>query len=238
MLTVCLNCNESDGEVIAQLVKMRLKTKPLTNHFIACIKELLNQSDETFRLVLRTVLYNELSPSRSLNNIQLISIMFQHSPEKSTKVLAEVFQEMIFSKDDFLRALRALLREIVRALRYEHLNFLSFATYLIEEGPAFTELDPSESAIRERAVSSITDLLTMIMFLSLSPSVKEAVSTTKADRKGFYYSMSFHKFNIKFNLHFYYRNSEELSNANFKYSTHSYSMATENCNQIISTRTQ
>ena len=184
LLTLCFNCNETDGEVISQLVKMRLKTKPLTNHFIICMKEMLNQSDDTFRLLLRTVLYNEVSPQRGLNNVQLISIMFQHSPEKSTKVLAEVFQEMIAQKEDYLKTLRGLLREIVRALRHEHINFLLFAQYLTEEGQPFIDLDPSEFAIRERAVTLITDLLTMIMFLSLSPAVKEAVSTSKPDRRG------------------------------------------------------
>lgn len=184
LLTVCINCNENDGEVIAHLMKMRLKTKLLINHFIMCFKELVNQNGNTHRLVLRTVLYNELSSARSVNNTQLISIMFQLSPEKSTKVLAEVFQEKLIDKDDHLRALRSLLREIVRALRYEHLNILMFANCLIEEGTPFQELDPSEFAVRERAVLSITDLLTMLMFISISPSVREAVSTSKVDRKG------------------------------------------------------
>ncbi|CAG2123276.1 unnamed protein product, partial [Medioppia subpectinata] len=89
LLSLCLNCNETDSEVIALLVKMRLKTKPLINHFITCVKEMLTQNEDTFRLVLRTVLYNEVSPTRSLNNIQLISIMFQHSPDRATRVLAE-----------------------------------------------------------------------------------------------------------------------------------------------------
>lgn len=168
---------------------MRLKTKPLINHFIICMKEMLNQTDDTFRILLRTVLYNEVSPQRGLNNLPLISIMFQHSPEKSTKVLAEVFQEMIAQKEDYLKTLRGLLREIVRALRHEHINYMLFAQYLTEEGQPFIDLDPSEFAIRERAVTSITDLLTMIMFLSLSPAVKEAVSTTKPDRRG----IQFHK---------------------------------------------
>lgn len=184
MLYLCVNCSEADTEVISQLVKMRLKTKPLTNQFIICMKEMLNQSDETFRLLLRTVLYNEMSPQRGLNNLQLVSIMFQHSPEKATKVLAEVFQEMLIYKDDYLKTMRGLLREIARVLRHEHLNYILFAQYLMEEGKPFLELDPSENLIRERAVTSITDLLTMIMLLSVSPAVKEAVATSKSDRKG------------------------------------------------------
>ncbi|XP_054167329.1 integrator complex subunit 1-like [Oppia nitens] len=183
MLTLCLNCNENDTEVVTQLVKMRLKTKPLITHFINCIKEMINQKEETFKLVLRTIFYNEISPSRSLNNIQVISVIFQTSPIKATKVLAEVYQELIYSKDDYLKTMRGLLREIVRALRHEHLNLLTFAQNLIEDCPAFATLDPSDSVIKERAVVTITDLFTMIMFLSLSPAVKEAFSTSKPDRK-------------------------------------------------------
>ena len=184
MLALCMNCNENDGEVISQLVKMRLKTKPLTNHFILCMREMLNQTDDTFRLVLRTVLYNEVSPQRGLNNLQLVAIMFQHSSEKATKVLAEVFQEMLAHKEDYLKTMRGLLREVVRALRHEHLNYILFAQHLMEESKPFIDLDPSDVFIRERAVSSITDLLTMIMLLNVSPAVKEAVSTSKSDRKG------------------------------------------------------
>ena len=40
-MSLALNCNthsNEDVEVISNLVRMRLKTKPLANHYINCIK--------------------------------------------------------------------------------------------------------------------------------------------------------------------------------------------------------
>lgn len=41
LMSVCMNCSQKDGsdlEVIAQLIKMRMKTKPLINHYLACMR--------------------------------------------------------------------------------------------------------------------------------------------------------------------------------------------------------
>ena len=41
LMSLALNCNShgtEDVEVISNLIRMRLKTKPLANHFVACIK--------------------------------------------------------------------------------------------------------------------------------------------------------------------------------------------------------
>ena len=40
-MSLALNCNShssEDVEVISNLIRMRLKTKPLANHYVACIK--------------------------------------------------------------------------------------------------------------------------------------------------------------------------------------------------------
>lgn len=41
LMSLALNCNShssEDVEVISNLIRMRLKTKPLANHYVACIK--------------------------------------------------------------------------------------------------------------------------------------------------------------------------------------------------------
>ena len=48
------------------------------------------------------------------------------------QILAEIFQDLLANKDDYLRALRALFREIVRSLRHD-LDFSAFALGLLQE---------------------------------------------------------------------------------------------------------
>lgn len=182
LLGICLNCNEKDYEIMAVLVKMRLKTKPLVNHFMFGIKELLNQKEENLIVVLRQAVLNEISSTRGANNMQIVSVLFQHSPEKATKALGVIFQELLL-KDDHLKVLRGLVREIIRTLRHDHLNMTLFVATLVEENADFAKVDPADSALRDRIFSSIIDLITLCMFASISPSIKEAVSTTKNDRK-------------------------------------------------------
>ena len=57
-------------------------------------------------------------------------------------MLAEVFQDLSANKDDYLRALRALLREIVRAVRHD-MNFPAFCLGLMQERTEtkFAEMD-------------------------------------------------------------------------------------------------
>ena len=43
-----------------------------------------------------------------------------------------MFQDLLANKDDYLRAVRALLREIVRAVRHD-MNFPEFALGLMQE---------------------------------------------------------------------------------------------------------
>ena len=59
-----------------------------------------------------------------------------------TQNLAAVFQDLLMNRDDYLRALRALFREIVKALRYD-VDFLAFCRGLMAEKTErqFTELD-------------------------------------------------------------------------------------------------
>jgi len=58
--------------------------------------------------------------------------------------LAEIFQDLLLSKDDYLRALRGLLREIVRTVRLD-MQFPVFALGLMKEysDSKFKELESS-----------------------------------------------------------------------------------------------
>lgn len=60
------------------------------------------------------------------------------------QILAEVFQDLLANKDDYLRALRGLLREIVRATRYD-ISFPIFCLGLMQERQEarFTEMEPA-----------------------------------------------------------------------------------------------
>ncbi|KAH6933153.1 hypothetical protein HPB50_012504 [Hyalomma asiaticum] len=177
LLTVCMNCNQHnkhDVEVIGCLIRIRLKTKPVVNHFMQCVKELLGQHVDNLSTVLKHCIYNELSNSRNPNNMQLLSVIFQHSPEKAARVLAEVFQDLLINRDDYLRCLRALFREIIRSLRHD-LNFSAFCLGLMQERKE-TQFQELEQPLRERLFVSITDLIVKAIFLAITPAVREAAT--------------------------------------------------------------
>jgi len=180
LFAIIINCSEDDGEVVSSLVKMRLKTKVLINHFILCIKELLNQNEENIMVVMRNAISNELSSSRGSNNMQLISVIFQFSPAKATKSLALLIQEFLV-KDDCLRSIRTLMREITRTLKHDHINLTLLVSTLTEENSKFLNIDSNDTL--SRVFTSITDIITLCIFLSISPFVKEACSSSKQERK-------------------------------------------------------
>lgn len=184
LLAVCLNCNlhnQNDVEVISQLIKIRIKAKPIINHYLQCMKELIGQHPENLSTLLKHAIYNELSSSRNPNNMQLLSIIFLHSPDQAAKVLSDVFLDLLCNRDDYLRALRALLREIVRTVRYD-LNFSIFCIGLLQERRDQTFLD-LEPTLKERVFLSITDLIVLAIFLGVSPAVKEQFSTCSRGEK-------------------------------------------------------
>ncbi|XP_035215176.1 integrator complex subunit 1-like [Stegodyphus dumicola] len=184
LLAVCLNCNQHnqhDVEVISQLIKIRIKAKPIINHYLLCMKELICQHPDNLNTLLKHAIYNELSTSRNPNNMQLLSIIFQHSPDKAAKVLADVFLDLLCNRDDYLRALRGLLREIVRTVRHD-LNFSVFCSALLQEKKEATFLE-LEMPLKERVFLSITDLIVLAIFLGVSPAVKEQFSTCSRGEK-------------------------------------------------------
>ncbi|OQR71178.1 integrator complex subunit 1-like [Tropilaelaps mercedesae] len=177
LLTTCMNCNQHnkhDQDVIEYLVRIRLKTKPVINHFLQCVRELLGLHPDNLPSMLRRTIFNELSQSRNPNNMGLISVILQHSPERAARVLAEIFQDLLASREDYLRALRALFREIIRSLRHE-LNFHSFCSGLMTERkePHIVGL---EQLLKERLLMQVADLITLATFMAITPAVKECAT--------------------------------------------------------------
>ncbi|XP_022672380.1 integrator complex subunit 1-like isoform X2 [Varroa destructor] len=184
LLTTCMNCNQHnkhDQDVIEYLVRIRLKTKPVINNFLQCVRELLGLHPDNLPSMLRRTIFNELSQSRNPNNMGLISVILQHSPERAARVLAEIFQDLLASREDYLRALRALFREIIRSLRHE-LNFHSFCAGLMVERkePHVTGL---EQPLKERLLMQVADLITLATFMAVTPAVKECATALYRNEK-------------------------------------------------------
>lgn len=81
-------------------------------------REMVRDNDTNLRNVLNQIIYNELSPSRNPNNWPLLGAIISGVPE-SRDVLADVFVDLLQKKEDFHPALRLILRETVRAARFE-----------------------------------------------------------------------------------------------------------------------
>ncbi|XP_069965163.1 integrator complex subunit 1 isoform X6 [Bactrocera oleae] len=87
---ICYNIKENhtkDHEVLAILVKIRLKTKPSLNFFMFCIKEMITQQPNVLRLILKLVVQNELSNTRNPNNMGMLVSFFGKSPNTSVGIV-------------------------------------------------------------------------------------------------------------------------------------------------------
>ncbi|KAM4632627.1 integrator complex subunit 1 [Discoglossus pictus] len=183
LMSVCMNCNthgSEDMEVISNLIKIRLKPKVLLNHYMLCVRELLNAHKDNLATMVKFVIFNELSNARNPNNMQVLYTVLQHSSELAPKFLAMVFQDLLTNKDDYLRASRALLREIIKQTKHE-INFQAFCLGLMQERKEATY---TEMEFKERFVTHITDLLAVSMMLGITAQVKEAgVAWDKGEKK-------------------------------------------------------
>ncbi|KAK8386997.1 hypothetical protein O3P69_017976 [Scylla paramamosain] len=174
LMSLCLNCNthsQLDVECISHIIRIRLKHKPLINQYMSCLKELLAAHPDNIPSVMKHTLYNELSQARNPSNMSILSVIFQFAPEHAAIILAEEFQELLCNREDYLRALRALLREIVRALRHD-MQFQKFCQGLMKDrkDAAFRE----SFEFKERMFHSVTDLIVLTMFVAISPQVRES----------------------------------------------------------------
>ncbi|XP_056870857.1 integrator complex subunit 1 isoform X1 [Takifugu flavidus] len=183
LMSLCMNSNThgaDDMEVISNLIKIRLKPKVLLNHYMLCVRELLNAHRDNLGTMVKLVIFNELSNARNPNNMQVLHTVLQHSPEQAPKFLAMVFQDLLTNKDDYLRASRALLREIIKQTKHE-INFQSFCFGLMQERK---ETSYVEMEFKERFVIQVTDLLTVSMMLGITAQVKEAgIAWDKGEKK-------------------------------------------------------
>ncbi|XP_018599754.2 integrator complex subunit 1 isoform X3 [Scleropages formosus] len=183
LMSLCMNCNThgaDDMEVVSNLIKIRLKPKVLLNHYMLCVRELLNAHRDNLGTMVKLVIFNELSNARNPNNMQVLHTVLQHSPELAPKFLAMVFQDLLTNKDDYLRASRALLREIIKQTKHE-INFQSFCLGLMQERK---EASYVEMEFKERFVIQVTDLLTVSMMLGITAQVKEAgIAWDKGEKK-------------------------------------------------------
>ncbi len=73
--------------------------------------------------------------------------------------MAEIFQDLLCNRDDYLRALRALLREIMRAVRQD-MNFPEFALGLMQERSEdkFRDMDPQLKVSVTLVFQPLTDV--------------------------------------------------------------------------------
>ncbi|KAJ8945121.1 hypothetical protein NQ318_001586 [Aromia moschata] len=179
---LCYNCSASsqrDLEVIAQLSKLRLKNKPMVNYFNNCLREMVYSFPENLYPLLKYTIYNELSNARNSNNLIVVGALFQVAPEPSADAFADICLELLLNKDDYLRSLRALLKEINRVLRHE-LNLLSIVHSLLRERKEITN-SVRDHEFRDRIFLSLADLACMCMLLCVSPQVRDAATQSKRD---------------------------------------------------------
>ncbi|KAK9737777.1 Protein of unknown function (DUF3677) [Popillia japonica] len=179
---LCYNCSantQRDIEVVAQLSKLRLKNKPLVTFFNNCLKEMVLSFPENLYPLLKYTIYNELSNTRNTNNLFVVGAMFQVAPDASADAFTDICLELLLNKDDYLRSLRALLKEINRVLRHDF-NLLSIVHSMLRERKEITNLI-RESEYRERMFLSLADLVCMCMLLCVNSQVRDAATQSKRD---------------------------------------------------------
>ena len=136
-----------------------------------CCRELISSHPNNLETVLRGVVNNELGQLRSPSNIALLAMMMHSWPDEAPKLLGGVFQEFLTRKEDYLRALRGFLREIVRQVRNEF-NFYSFAWSLMQKRdlPELQQMEPQHKVCVKRSVR-LAVVARLILFVSLSLSL-------------------------------------------------------------------
>jgi integrator complex subunit 1 len=178
---------------------MRLKTKPLINIYMNCLKDLINLQPNILQLMLKSVVQQELMilyNARNPNNMGILATIFQAKPEAAATNLAEIFQDFLLLRDDCLKSLRMFLRELVKMLRFD-INLVVFCKGLMANRPEFIQ-QVETSEFRERCCFSIADLVCLCRFLSVSPQIRDAhnaITKSSHDQKSslvynFYNQMS------------------------------------------------
>lgn len=178
---ICYNINAShakDQDVLSQLLKMRLKTKPLINIYMSCLRDLINLQPNILHIMLKSVVQQELYilyNARNPNNMGILATIFQVKPEEAATNLAEIYQEFLLLRDDCLKSLRVFLRELVKVLRFD-IDLVMFCNALMNNRPEFIE-QIQTCEFLDRVCFSIADLVCLCRLLSVSPQVRDAHNT-------------------------------------------------------------
>jgi hypothetical protein len=77
---------------------------------------MVRDDDTNLRNVLNQIVYNELSLQRNPTNFTVLGAIFPAYPIART-ALADIFIELLQKREDFLAALKQMLREIARNCR-------------------------------------------------------------------------------------------------------------------------
>ncbi len=89
-------------------------------------------------------------------------------------MFAQTFQKILLTKEDNLRPLRSILRDTIRNTRLDF-DLTKFTFNLLDDirkkYPEFIDFDVQ---LRERYVNSIADLVTVCIFVSITPTIKDA----------------------------------------------------------------
>lgn len=107
---------------------------------------MVSESPALLRSVVTHTIYNELSNVRSPNNMAVLAALVQAQPQLVPAAMADTYHELLLRAEDYLRPLRALTRELVRAARSDAQALLPLARALAAPPPA----DPPQE-LRERA---------------------------------------------------------------------------------------
>ncbi|XP_077300156.1 integrator complex subunit 1 isoform X2 [Arctopsyche grandis] len=174
--------SQRDQEVLAQLVKMRLKTKPLVNAYLSCLREMVSVCPATLHSVVTHTIFNELSSVRNPNSMAALASLIQAQPQAVPQAMAETFQELLMRTEEYLRPLRALIREAVRAGRAEGTQSLLSLCRALVTSP--NKDPPAES--RERMFHAIADLLSLCVMLTAThakhhPDYRMQISSIQCD---------------------------------------------------------
>lgn len=181
---ICYNVSghsARDHEVLANLIKMRLKTKPLINIYMSCLREMITLQPDILFILLKYVVQNELSTARNPNNMGMLASIFQAKPDESARHLAAIYQEFLLQRDDCLRTLRVFLRELVKMLRYD-IKLTVFCQAILSY-PDSTKLQIENFEFRDRVFYAMVDLVCLCMFLCVSPQIREATVPLRAGRE-------------------------------------------------------
>uniref|UniRef100_A0A5S6R1H3 DUF3677 domain-containing protein n=1 Tax=Trichuris muris TaxID=70415 RepID=A0A5S6R1H3_TRIMR len=171
------NFEQHDQEVISNLCKMRLKSKAFTRVFSLAVKESFLTSTSKATALLSFALRNEFSSNRANSHLTIIGHCFQSYDVLSTKTLACIMAEYLFTKEDCSRAMKSLFREVVRGVLKNEFPLPVFCQSLFEEASKAFKPD---SPLKDRIHHCLEDVVIIATFLRI-PSSREGYVASRKD---------------------------------------------------------